>query len=115
MAKKQPSKKAVTATLSIADLTKILFTKNDAKEMELRLGYRMAGMEHGLEHLGRRVERIENTMATKAVTQEHFARIENRLEHLDKAVTQVVLREHAPMLENHEKRLTKLETTISAN
>ena len=95
---------------SIEDLKKVLFTKDDAKEMELRINGRTDGMERQLGGISERASAVEFRLSNVEVKVE---RIEQKLEHLGKGVSHIVFKEHAPILKDHEQRIKKLETASS--
>ncbi|MBI4667713.1 MAG: hypothetical protein HY747_00780 [Elusimicrobia bacterium] len=104
--------------LSIEDLKKILFTKDDARESEVKLNMRLGSIERQLSSMATK-QYLENLATATKQDLENLAakadlsRVETKIDHLDKVITQVTFKEVIPKMEDHEKRLNKLEAAAT--
>ena len=97
--------------LNLSDLQKVLFTKDDAEALKLRLDERFGSIDrqfgsiHGLLEQKadkRDVERLEGKLE----------RVESRLNHLDEAVTETIFKELKPKVDSYDKDIRILKEKV---
>ena len=105
--KKIVTKKQVAQPITPEILKKILFTKDDARESEVKLNERLGGME-------RRLGGMESKMATKEDLQILTVKVQNIENKIDEMATRKEVTDiFGRYIEVHQKDHTQLEERVS--
>ncbi|MBI4063367.1 MAG: hypothetical protein HY401_03580 [Elusimicrobia bacterium] len=110
MPQRKRSPKAIKAFFNLDDLKKVIFTKDDAGELRQEMRERFAAVDRELVNKANKSD-LEH-LATKQDLSRLETRLEEKIDRLEKQVSHVVFKEHASALEDHEKRLDKVEKIV---